>query len=221
MVKELVASDFDYAKSSFIFLRHGEPEQYAVSNSPLSERGRNQVRNYMRSFLLELRERADTNIDIFNLHSGSIRTQQSSEIADEEIRQIEIPGKSIRYHPASTDRRLFTGHVLRSLIIQQGIERELAYNKWLVSTEDELKDLQIDSPKEVSEDILAFVRSFSHSENKGLYLCWTHETTHASLAKRLYPHESLKIDFVEPFVIHQLEHNRMRSYFRNQTAHIT
>lgn len=190
-------------------MRHGEPEVYAAPDASLSENGKNQVREFARKLAEDLTTRQEKGAFIKILYSGVTRTKESGEILEVELERVinEKQLQNVRLLNSHERKTLQTTETLGP-VIQSGIPKETAYDKWLEASPEELQLLGAKTPEEVGEAMEEFIdrmNRLSTRLGKGPeidYVWVTHETTHGAILKRLNPDEPpTKIDFAEPLEI--------------------
>jgi broad specificity phosphatase PhoE len=208
-----------------IFVRHGEPEQYAVKEAGLSEAGKEQVRGYARGYLEGLREDLATGgrIAVKILYSDVRRTMESANVFAEELQKLveaeEVVGVRI-LTPRPRSELKSTGTL--GPLIDAGVPKEDAYQTWLSAEERDLADTGSRTPEEIFKVVEEFAerkdalsRRVGEEGERLDYVCWTHETTHGGLLRGL-GREALRPNFAEPIEIDIDSSGKQKLVFRGE-----
>jgi broad specificity phosphatase PhoE len=195
-------------KMRIFIVRHGEPEEYAVKDAALSGRGRDQVQEFAKNFLSDLKGKQETGAAVKILYSGISRTKESGEILERELEKGigEDELKNITLLNSHERKTLQTTGTLKPLM-DAGVPKNEAYQRWIGASEEELQLVGAKTPEEVDKAMSELIRGMDEMSTRlgpgpeVDYVWVTHETTHGAILKRLDPEGKANIGFVEPLEI--------------------
>lgn len=194
----------------FYIVRHGQPTLYAEPNAPLTPLGREQARNFATELAPKLLNASHRiNLRIF---SGTATRQIETAITIEDelqrlIRQTGRPTPNLLIQERAAYRFLSPRGLIK--LFAKGIPKKDAYQRWLDATDDELKSYGAETPKEISSNIMWFVKALSERGRQAedtplipretIYVWVTSETIHGAILKNLLPEykQVPQIDFCE------------------------
>ncbi|MCR4324472.1 MAG: histidine phosphatase family protein [Candidatus Curtissbacteria bacterium] len=200
-------------KIFFHFVRHGEPEEYGETDSPLSPIGRRQIEGYARNFLNSLEGKPEVRI----AYSRRRRTRESADIIEAAFKSS--PGVYFGMWPQNS----IEPHDTLEPLIEAGIDSREAFSEWRKNAEFVYKEVvDIRGPKDIWDDIHRVVRRFLNissviPKNKPDWhlILVTHETTIASLAAEIgVDLDNLQIGYAESLKI-EISDERMKYSFRD------
>ena len=211
-------------KMRIFIVRHGEPEIYAAKDSMLSEEGKKQVREFGKNFLDDLKKRQETGAAIKILYSEISRTKESGEILESELEKTIQEEKLQNITLLNSHKR----EALKSVgtlgpLINTGVPKAEAYERWLTANPEELRLVSAKTPEDIDEAMSELVKGMDKMSSRlgpgpEIDYVWvTHETTHGAILKRLDPEGRANIGFVEPLEVDIGEKDGSIKYkFRNR-----